>query len=87
MTPRPPLIEERNSNDEYCTAEETCTIATTVGPPDSSDVLLLRLNVGGTKMEVVRRALTILEDSRLASRFSGRWDDSIEKDFREKLLH
>jgi BTB/POZ domain len=43
-----------------------------------SDVL--RLNVGGTKVDVFRRTLTSVEGSLLASQFSGRWDDSLAKD-------
>jgi len=43
-----------------------------------SDVL--HLNVGGTRIDVLRRTLTSVEGSMLASRFSGRWDDSLEKD-------
>ena len=48
------------------------------GSISSSDVI--HLNVGGcTKVAVLRRTLTSF-DSMLATRFSGRWDDSIEKD-------
>lgn len=47
-----------------------------VGTP--SDVL--RLNVGGKRIEVLRRTLTSLEGSMLAVRFSGRWDEGLEKD-------
>lgn len=43
-----------------------------------SDVLCL--NVGGKIIHVLRRTLTSVPDSMLASRFSGRWDDSLEKD-------
>jgi hypothetical protein len=43
-----------------------------------SDVL--RLNVGGNRIDVLRRTLTSVEGSMLATRFSGRWDDSLEKD-------
>jgi len=43
-----------------------------------SDVLTL--NVGGTCISVLRRTLTCVEGSMLATRFSGRWDDSLEKD-------
>mmetsp|Transcript_47335 Transcript_47335/g.56932 ORF Transcript_47335/g.56932 Transcript_47335/m.56932 type:complete len:350 (+) Transcript_47335:103-1152(+) len=43
-----------------------------------SDVL--SLNVGGTKMAVLRRTLLLVPSSMLASKFSGRWDDSMEKD-------
>jgi len=48
------------------------------GDTAPSDVL--HLNVGGKSMAVLRRTLTSVEGSMLASRFSGRWDDSIEKD-------
>jgi len=46
--------------------------------PKPSDVL--HLNVGGTKMCVLRRTLTdhAAPGSMLASRFSGRWDDNHE---------
>lgn len=41
---------------------------------------VLYLNVGGTQtIAVLRRTLTYFENSILASRFSGRWDDSLEK--------
>ena len=43
-----------------------------------SDVL--RLNIGGTTIDVLRRTLTSLEGSLLASQFSGRWDESLAKD-------
>jgi len=43
-----------------------------------SDVLTL--NVGGRCMSVLRRTLTCVKGSMLATRFSGRWDDSLEKD-------
>jgi hypothetical protein len=41
---------------------------------------VLRLNVGGTRIDVSRRTLTSAEGSLLASQFSGRWDESLEKD-------
>ena len=43
-----------------------------------SDVL--HLNVGGDLTTVLRRTLTSVEGSMLSSRFSGRWDESLEKD-------
>lgn len=44
-----------------------------------SDVL--HLNVGGdTNIAVLPRTLTQFENSMLAIKFSGRWDDSLEKD-------
>ena len=49
----------------------------TAGRP--SDVL--QLNVGGkTNVAVLRSTLTQFDGSMLASKFSGRWDDSLEKD-------
>jgi len=48
------------------------------GDTKPSDVL--HLNIGGTKTAVLRRTLTSATDSMLASKFSGRWDDSLEKD-------
>lgn len=47
---------------------------------DLSPCDVLHLNVGGTLTAVLRRTLTSVEGSLLASRFSGRWDESIEKD-------
>lgn len=42
---------------------------------------VLHLNVGGSRVvAVMRRSLTHFENSRLAARFSGRWDDSLERD-------
>jgi hypothetical protein len=49
-----------------------------VGDYTSSDVI--PLNVSGHITATLRRTLTMLEGSMLASRFSGRWDDSLEKD-------
>jgi len=44
----------------------------------SSDVI--HLNVGGTKLATLRSTLTYVQDSMFAARFSGRWDESIERD-------
>jgi len=41
---------------------------------------VLYLNIGGNVVNVLRRTLTSVEGSMLASLFSGRWDDNIEKD-------
>ena len=43
-----------------------------------SDVL--KLNIGGTRYDVSRKTLCLYENSLLGAHFSGRWDDSIEKD-------
>ena len=48
---------------------------------DASPHDLIRLNIGGTHaVTVQRRTLTCVPGSMLASKFSGRWDDSIPKD-------
>jgi hypothetical protein len=50
-------------------------------PNAGKDSAVLHLNVGGsTNVAVLRRTLTHFEHSMLATRFSGRWDDSLEKD-------
>lgn len=50
-------------------------------PQMGRDSDVLHLNVGGsTNFAVLRRTLTHFENSMLATRFSGRWDDSLEKD-------
>lgn len=41
---------------------------------------VLTLNFGGTKIQVLRKTLTQYDKSMFAAHFSGRWDDSIEKD-------
>ena len=47
---------------------------------DKAPTDVLHLNIGGVKATVLRRTLTSVPNSMLASKFSGRWDDSIEKD-------
>ena len=46
-----------------------------MGHPDD----VIELSVGGTYVAVHRRTLTQVDGSMLASRFSGRWDDSLEQ--------
>jgi hypothetical protein len=41
---------------------------------------VLDLSIGGTPVTVLRRTLTQIDGSMLASKFSGRWDDSVTKD-------
>jgi BTB/POZ domain len=48
------------------------------GEASTRDVL--HLNVSGKLVAVLRSTLTCLEGSMLAAQFSGRWDDSLEKD-------
>ena len=52
--------------------------STVYGDTKPSDVI--HLNVGGTKFVTLRRTLTSVPGSMLASKFSGRWDDNMEKD-------
>ena len=50
-------------------------------PAMGSDNDIIQLNVGGrTNIAVLRNLLTQFEGSMLAAKFSGRWDDSMEKD-------
>jgi hypothetical protein len=50
-------------------------------PSIGNDNDVIQLNVGGqTNIAVMRNTLTQFEDSMLAAKFSGRWDDSMEKD-------
>jgi len=50
-------------------------------PTIGSNNDVIQLNVGGqTNISVLRATLTQFEDSMLAAKFSGRWDDSMEKD-------
>ena len=78
----PQLLKKRQKNLEEREAELERKIATfekeTGNIQRPCDVL--QLNVGGTLTAVLRRTLTSVEGSMLASRFSGRWDDSLEKD-------
>ena len=65
---------------ELSKAQEKFEVERTGCYGDTAPSDVLHLNVGGTKLAVLRRTLTSVEGSMLASRFSGRWDDSIEKD-------
>jgi hypothetical protein len=50
-------------------------------PTIGSDNDIIQLNVGGrTNIAVLRNLLTQFDDSMLAAKFSGRWDDSMERD-------
>ena len=67
--------EEQLENDRQDFEKIRFTDYSNTSPSD-----VLDLNVGGVKTSVLRRTLTSIPDSVLATRFSGRWDDSIEKD-------
>ncbi|GFH53165.1 hypothetical protein CTEN210_09641 [Chaetoceros tenuissimus] len=47
---------------------------------DTKPCDVLHLNIGGKRLDVLRRTLCSVEDSMLATKFSGRWEDSLEKD-------
>jgi BTB/POZ domain len=49
-------------------------------PGAASGMDVIRLNVSGKRIDVLRRTLTCLEGSVLEAKFSGRWDNSLEKD-------
>ena len=76
----PPPAAERNATEMATKNASTITTTTAdddtdgdsttlTNPPSETDVL--RLNVGGTCMDVLRRTLTSVEDSLLAVQFSG----------------
>jgi hypothetical protein len=71
-------LDEREAEIDKATAALALNRSQVFGNKSSSDVL--HLNVGGDHMTVLRRTLTSVEGSMLASRFSGRWDDTLEKD-------
>jgi hypothetical protein len=71
------LVErEKELEKQIAAFEKEKTIVCGAAAP--SDVL--HLNVGGTKMAVLRRTLTSVPGSMLSSKFSGRWDDSMDRD-------
>jgi len=72
------VLEERERALEKATATLNRDRSELLGDKSDSDVL--HLNVGGDPIAVLRRTLTSVEGSMLASRFSGRWDESLEKD-------
>ena len=47
---------------------------------DMSDDDIINLNVGGTKLTTLRSTLCQVEDSLLATMFSGRWQNNIRRD-------
>jgi hypothetical protein len=71
------LVERERALEEAVAAfqKEKTTVCGDASPSD-----VLHLNVGGTKMAVLRRTLTSVPGSMLASKFSGRWDESMERD-------
>lgn len=77
LAKRRKLLDEREEELEKA-FEKLEREKKTLGCGDDGDVI--HLNVGGTLMATLRSTLTYVEDSMLAARFSGRWDESIAKD-------
>ena len=75
LVQRAKLLDERE--EELALAKTAFETKAQPNLETSSDVLTL--NVGGVCMSVLRRTLTTVEGSMLAARFSGRWDDSLDK--------
>ena len=71
-------LDDREEKLNQCEKRLEAEHAQVYGKTTPSDVL--HLNIGGTKTTVLRRTLTSVPGSMLAARFSGRWDDSLEKD-------
>ena len=71
-------LEEREQELEKAKSALERDRSELFGDKSPSDVL--HINVGGNVIAVLRRTLTSVEGSMLASRFSGRWDESLEKD-------
>eukprot|EP00592_Proboscia_alata_P013294 CAMPEP_0194388164 /NCGR_PEP_ID=MMETSP0174-20130528/96799_1 /TAXON_ID=216777 /ORGANISM="Proboscia alata, Strain PI-D3" /LENGTH=482 /DNA_ID=CAMNT_0039179133 /DNA_START=189 /DNA_END=1637 /DNA_ORIENTATION=- len=69
--------EEELSLAERGFAEDTGKVGL-YGSAKPSDVL--NLSLGGRRVSVLRRTLCYADGSMLASKFSGRWDDTLEKD-------
>jgi hypothetical protein len=71
------LVEgERALEKQIAAFEKEKTVVCGAAAPGD----VLHLNVGGTKTAVLRRTLTSIPGSMLASKFSGRWDESMERD-------
>ena len=47
---------------------------------DTTGTDIIKVNVSGTHMDVLRSTLCLIEGSMLAIQFSGRWEDSMKKD-------
>ena len=71
-------LDERESELSEQQKRLKTEIISAYGDTSPSDVI--HLNIGGKRLDVLRRTLCSVEGSMLASKFSGRWDDSLEKD-------
>lgn len=71
-------LKKREEELEKAEEEFSSEAAKAYGATKPDDVLTL--NVGGTRLQVLRSTLCCLEGSLLATMFSGRWDDNLVKD-------
>ena len=79
----PKLLREREAALEERERELECLRARLEQeyPNQGCPSDVIRLNIGGAvRVDVLRRTLTQFKGSLLESKFSGRWDDSLEKD-------
>jgi hypothetical protein len=75
------LSKEKELNKREADFDRRVSLYETDNPTMGNDTDIIQLNVGGSQnIAVLRRTLTQFEDSVLAAKFSGRWDDSMEKD-------
>ena len=75
------LSKEKDLKDREADFSRRVQLYESDNPSMGNDADVIQLNVGGsTNIAVLRRTLTQFEDSMLAAKFSGRWDDSLEKD-------
>lgn len=73
--------KEKELNEREADFDRRVKTFETNHPSIGGDNDVMYLNIGGiTKIAVLRSTLTQFEDSMLAAKFSGRWDDSMEKD-------
>lgn len=76
---REEALEEKEKEVTRLEALAEAKLPESLAKAGGSDVL--RVNVGGrATLDVLRRTMTQVEGSLLASLFSGRWDESLEKD-------
>ena len=75
------LTKEKELKEREAVFDRRVKTFESTHPSIGGDNDVIQLNVGGrTNIAVLRSTLTQFEDSMLAAKFSGRWDDSMEKD-------
>ena len=75
------LTKEKELKEREADFSRRVKLFESTNPSVGSDNDVIQLNIGGrTKIAVLRNLLTQFDGSMLAAKFSGRWDDSMEKD-------